>query len=58
MYSYEINWTGAIEPHGCKYNTSTDNISLKTNIAQKILLVNNGPTNKIITVIIVENSFF
>ena len=63
MYSYEINWTGAIEPHGCKYNTSTDNISLETNIAQKILLVNNGPTNKIITVIqntltIVENSFF
>lgn len=55
--------TGAIEPHGCKYNTSRDNISLETNIAQKILLVNNGPINKIITVIqntltIVENSFF
>ena len=39
----------AIETYGRKYNTSTDNISLETNIAQNIPLGNNGPTNKITT---------
>ena len=39
----------AIETYGSKYNTSTDNISLETNIAQNIPLGNNGPTNKITT---------
>ncbi len=38
-----------IETYGRKYNTSTDNISLETNIAQNIPLGNNGPTNKITT---------
>lgn len=40
----------AIETYGRKYNTSTDNISLETNIAQNIPLGNNGPTNNITTV--------
>ena len=39
----------AIETYGRKYNTSTDNISLETNIAQNIPLGNNGPTNNITT---------
>ena len=39
----------AIETYGSKYNTSTDNISLETNIAQNIPLGNNGPTNNITT---------
>ena len=39
----------AIETYVRKYNTSTDNISLETNIAQNIPLGNNGPTNKITT---------
>lgn len=39
----------AIETYGRKYNTSTDNISLETNIAQNIPLGNNGPINKITT---------
>lgn len=39
----------AIETYGRKYNTSTDNISLETNIAQNIPLGNNGPSNKITT---------
>ena len=40
----------AIETYGRKYNTSTDNISLETNIAQNIPLGNNGPTSNITTV--------
>ena len=39
----------AIETYGRKYNTSTDNISLETNVAQNIPLGNNGPTNNITT---------
>lgn len=39
----------AIETYGRKYNTSTDNISLETNIAQNIPLGNNGPANNITT---------
>lgn len=39
----------AIETYGRKYNTSTDNISLETDIAQNIPLGNNGPTNNITT---------
>lgn len=39
----------AIETYGRKYNTSTDNISLETNIVQNIPLGNNGPTNNITT---------
>ena len=42
-------WPTAIETYGRKYNTSTDNISLETNIAQNIPLGNNGPTNNITT---------
>ena len=39
----------AIETYGRKYNTSTDNISLETNVSQNIPLGNNGPTNNITT---------
>ena len=39
----------AIETYGRKYNTSTDNITLETNVAQNIPLGNNGPTNNITT---------
>ena len=53
----------AIETYVRKYNTSTDNISLETNIAQNIPLGNNGPTNKITTatqntLTIVENGVY
>lgn len=39
----------SLNTYGRKYNTSTDNLTLETNVSQNIPLGNNGPTNRITT---------